>query len=402
VHTTKAGVPFARLAARTALACVFACVLACGMASSGGSSATSDSGLDVGTSSGSSGSSSGTLSDGGSGSSSGGSPGEASDARASADGGDASTGADAGTIWSCLSLYAPPASRDPGVWPFAIDSPWNTPIGSGAQYAAASDPSTSDLTTDGATINFGQWSEPVYVGTTADPMCNVYGQSGLLGTINCAAGAQPDDTSDGSLILIDAAHMYSYELGAAMKVSDGWQAGSGGGKVDLTGQGIDDPAWRAYAGSAVGGLIRRGELANVISHPLAFAIDSSRQTQSWIWPAFSNDYRNDYAGHLPMGTLAAIPSGVDICNLGLSAAGLVFARAAQDYGAYLVDSSTGLAFYADESMAGDGTQQQLVSQASGDLATIIAQMRVVTNSSQTTVGGGGTTRRAPPAPALAP
>jgi hypothetical protein len=310
-----------------------------------------------------------------------------------------------------LKPYAFPATRDPTAWPFAAGSPWNTPIGSGAAYAPSSDPSTSDLTTDGGAINLAVWSEPVYIGASGDPLCNAYGYGSLvatwsggsemlLGTLHCPASAMPDNTSDGPILLVDAIHAASYELGVARKVSGGWQADFGGAKVDLKGAGINTPAWRAYSGSALGGLIRRNELASVMPHSLAFAIDSPRQRKDWMWPAYANDYRSDYAGHLPMGTLAAIPPDVNLCSLGLSAPGLVMARALQDYGAYLVDSSTGLAFYADESMANDATQSALVNAAQGDLRTLVPLLRVVTNSSETAVAGGGSSRRAPVAPAF--
>jgi hypothetical protein len=120
-----------------------------------------------------------------------------------------------------------------------------------------------------------------------------------------------------------------------------------------------------------------------------------------VWPATTNDQAAaaNYKGHLPMGQLVGIPPTLDLCSLGLSAAGLVFARALQDYGGSLVDSSGGLAFYAEPRVEDDATlgEASLLNDARSDLAKIVPELRCVTNSTMSTPGGGGA-RRAPPAP----
>jgi hypothetical protein len=146
-----------------------------------------------------------------------------------------------------------------------------------------------------------------------------------------------------------------------------------------------------------------GELSGGIRHPLAFAIEQSQQKDAWVWPATTNDQAPaaNYTGHLPMGQLAGIPPGVDLCQLGLSPAGLVVARALQDYGAYLVDSGGALVFYAEPRVEDDASlgEVPLLDDARGDMSKIVAQMRCVTDNASGSVGGGGA-RRAPPAPSL--
>jgi len=56
-----------------------------------------------------------------------------------------------------------------------------------------------------------------------------------------------------------------------------------------------------------------------------------------VWPAYSFDMNDRYEGAVPMGSLLAIPPDVKIDHLGLSEKGMVVARAAQDYGVYVVD-----------------------------------------------------------------
>ena len=91
-----------------------------------------------------------------------------------------------------------------------------------------------------------------------------------------------------------------------------------------------------------------------------------------------------------MGTLLAIPSTVDIGKLGLSPQGLVIARAAQDFGVYLVDrGGGGLSFLAelgDPEIRWNGTAT--TPPWWGDLEIIKNQLKWVVNNSESTPGGG--------------
>ena len=95
-----------------------------------------------------------------------------------------------------------------------------------------------------------------------------------------------------------------------------------------------------------------------------------------------------------MGALLAIPPSVDIDALGLSTYGKVIARAAQDYGVYVVDrGGSGITFLAEY---GDpdiqlGRAQRRAGMVAG-LEIIRNQLQRVTNNSTTNRGGGGTPR----------
>jgi hypothetical protein len=106
-------------------------------------------------------------------------------------------------------------------------------------------------------------------------------------------------------------------------------------------------------------------------------------------------------GNVPMGQLVGIPPDVDLCSLGLSPAGLVVARALQDYGGYLVDTGGALAFYAEPRVEDDPTDGEaaLLDAARADLSKIVPGLRCVTDNTSSTVGGVGA-RRAPPAPSV--
>lgn len=145
-----------------------------------------------------------------------------------------------------------------------------------------------------------------------------------------------------------------------------------------------------------------GELTHGIHHALAIAVPRAKEVNAWVWPAISNDVDGkpdpEYQGAIPMGQLVAIPPSVDVTRLGLSAQGLVLAQALQDYGAYVVDSSSDYAYYGDTPVYAELDPHVNHS----DLQTLQPLLQCVTNNGPTTIGGGSSTapRRAPWAPWL--
>ena len=118
----------------------------------------------------------------------------------------------------------------------------------------------------------------------------------------------------------------------------------------INGTGDEFVAGRASQLSALGGLIRQGELTTGIDHAIAINMPSVRfySGEYFQWPAndadaYANNETYGYLGDDPnytMGTLLAIPRPIDINNLGLATLqGRNIAQAAQIYGMYIVDSS---------------------------------------------------------------
>jgi hypothetical protein len=256
-------------------------------------------------------------------------------------------------------------------------------------------------------INSHEWSHPIYLAAATDPTVNVYESGNLVdANVHCPTDAQPalppPPNTDAHLHIIDPTHLSLDEMWEASAVSDGWNC-QAWAKTDLLGPGVGQGGVRAYGGSAIGGLIRVGELTAGIRHVLAFAIEQSQQKDSWVWPATINDQSAaaNYTGHIPMGQLIGIPPGIDLCTLNLSPAGLVFARALQDYGGYLVDTGGAFVFYAEPRVEDDLSvgEVTLLNDARTDLAKITPALRCVTNNTASTVGGGGA-RRAPTAPTV--
>jgi hypothetical protein len=282
--------------------------------------------------------------------------------------------------------------RDAAQWPFAADSPWNTPIGRGARFVGAEDPRVADLRDPVAAINAATWSVPVFQAAAHDPVRAVRTPEGTT-RFRIPRDATPAAPADGDrhLAVIDSDARWVDECWQASVRHDHWSCRYHV-RNSLRGSGVLDGGTRAYGGSSIAGLLRTWELERGdVRHALAFAVPRADLEHGPIWPASSEDEGAVYRGNLRMGTLVAIPPSVDLGSLGLSAPGLAIARALQTYGAYLVDASENFTLYAEPSA------EDLLGPAREDLDRIRRLLRVVDNNDATHVGGGGE-RTGPAAP----
>jgi hypothetical protein len=278
-----------------------------------------------------------------------------------------------------------PAGRDARLWPFASTSPWNTPIGTNAQFASTtSDPRYGNLTDAYTAINAQTWSMATYIASPSDPIRTVTSSAGSwqYRIPDNAVAAAPAD-GDRQLLIIDPTGQYVDECWLATQQGVDWSCAYHV-RNSLRGAGVLAAGTRAYGGSALGGLIRTWELQQgSIRHALAMAVPRRDMMHGPVWPANSEDGNATYGGSLPMGSLVSIPSTVDLNSLGLSPGGLAIATALRDYGAYLVDASENFTLFAEPSAEGS------LAGARADLDKIRSQLRVVTNDSPSTPGGGG-------------
>ncbi len=358
-------------------------------------------------------------------------------------------------------LVLPAAGRDWRVWPFSSASPWNVPVGSGAQYVPV--PGLAGL---GTGLNFNdRWTSSVVVTAASDPTVHVLVNASwptsnwmflAHGKPNC--GNTPEDEAEilswvhasppafpanpwstlsdveAHQILPAAYHNAHDRFRAEVHMKpgvcaspdndglmavfqpDGWVLDTYATVIlsngDIVSDGLasfvdargDGTGWwngrRASMIPSFAGLIRTGELAHgKILHALAATIFTGLLARHAVWPAYAFDRHADaYAGSLPMGALLAIPPNVDIGALGLSPTGLVLARAAQDYGVYIVDSTGGagmtiMAELNDPDIRWAGWQN--------DVAAVVHHLQWITNNGVSSVGGGGHPR-GPLAPAFGP
>jgi hypothetical protein len=305
-------------------------------------------------------------------------------------------GAAIALLAGACAVAAPPSgkamqlngTRNAALWPFSSTSPWNMPIGIGAQFTGANDARNAELRSAGSAVNAGVWSHPVYQARTTDPMRSVSGGSGNASyrIPNGAEAALPNG-GDMHMHVVDPTQHY---------VDEAWDmtpAGNGNWdtpyhvRTNLYGPGVGEGGVRAYGGSALGGLIRVWEIqAGSIRHALAFGLPPDLMAHGPLWPATTEDGWTAYGGDVHMGSLFAIPGSVNVNALGLNAQGLVLAHALQDYGAYLVDASGNFSLFAET--AAEGT----IDGMRNDVGTLQNQLRFVTNNRPGSVGGGGAPR----------
>ncbi len=345
------------------------------------------------------------------------------------------TAAPATTTTTTATPSAPQAvgTRNAALWPFAADSPWNTPIGTGAALESTSGPLTSMIRSGASNLltwmNADQYSHPVYTATAADPVATITQPYDAAVTARVPAGATPANGSDKHLHVVQPDGRTIVEMWDVTRISSTRLNAGRVEVVDLYGSGLGpDNGVRAYGGSAVGGLIRKWEVDRsdpnytdgVIRHAIAIALPGGMlrygggpsgydaagfgTAKGYVWPATEQDYDSPsgYSGTIPMGQLFTIPKSVNVDALGLSPSARAIAKAIQDYGAYVTDRTgpTTVALYAEPSVSAAWIADVAGPSWSGSqLTTIRKSLVAITNNGPANVGGGGS-RPLAVAPAL--
>ena len=325
-----------------------------------------------------------------------------------------------------VSLAALPTSRDPVQWPFAADSPWNTPIGSGARFAAL-EPGGLDLTT-GIHIVSARLSHPSFRETPAnDPVeLLIAGQPAPLASLRLPDAALAATAISRNLHLIAADGFTLYEVFGAQRAAGRVLIGNNIKRHDLRGSGVP-PDFASANGSGLtpfAGSLTRAELTGPIRRVLGSvapleAITARADGTAHVWPAGWSQanipaLRAKMAtrGNVHLGSLLAIPPSVDLANLGVGTNGLVFelARALQDYGLYVKDAFDG-EWFTEWHQAGSphlvicgdfASAADLPPNFHAQLGHVIRHLQVVVNNSPQTIGGGGQPRVKTSAPPFAP
>ena len=302
-------------------------------------------------------------------------------------------------------------TRDPLVWPFARDSIWNTPIGSGARYVPA---------------ELGPANEASSRRVTVDPEHISVDPSAPVRTLSV-----PGQAGDGARVRVtsELAHGGSWNGCSTLLTEDGRSVWSGQPLVLTPG---GSPTWRwttqktpsdlrgdgvqgCHGGSrmsGLGGSLRLGELSGAapLRHALKVNLYCEKycyrgvsQADSKRWPAFTSDayWATRYNGtvkELKMGALLALPPSTDLGGITHPKVRKL-AAAFRDYGAYLVDDTAWDVHAVDmDAKVGKAEWPAGADTAfHAQLQTVFQMLSVVDNNSPTSIGGGGTPR-APLAP----
>lgn len=337
-------------------------------------------------------------------------------------------------------------TRDAFKQPFASNSIWNMPIGSGAVYVPAN---ISDDPAPGTWTRMPQVDEEHIVLRPDAPSTTInYSSAQWSGANRCAATGGPllqvpiptDYVVPSNIENASAVFLMSDRRTIAQ--TQPFARCSAGGSatafvkfpnVDLYGDGRTG----AHGGSglsAIGGSLRVGDLrpggkgpahalkVNVYAKQALFRCTTS--SDCYRWPANNAD---GYAvGHygiennngnraVKMGALLALPASLNIAGLGLETEpGRQLAWTLQNYGAYIVDDTWAPQFAFNAENGPDGSFkaqfkadygvdfEQLTTSTTPwarDVRRLVRALNVVDNNSATNIGGGGTPRQ-PLAPAL--
>ena len=351
--------------------------------------------------------------------------------------------------------------RDWRTWPFSRSSPWNQPIGSRAQYetvrglssipaglnynnrwtssiiiASSTDPIVPVLfnpasgtqstwvflANGGKTCGNGDAVEAKlksttstvvpfpanYYSTVATPKTNLwvlpknYQPAAQHYVAHLPTGSCPSADTDALMAVFQPNGLVLDTINTVV-MSNGTIITSMASYINARADGTGSSnGRRASMLPSFAGLIRKGEISSGhIPHALAALAPQSLLEAAAVWPAAAFDRSSHYTGTLPMGSLLAIPPAIDLTRLGLSPQGLLIARAAQNYGVYLVDSGGGgltfLAEFGDPEIRWKGTST--APPWWHDVLIIAHNLQRVVNNTASTPGGGGTPR-APLAPEL--
>jgi len=296
-------------------------------------------------------------------------------------------------------LVGQPFRRNVADWPFSTESPWNTSIGSRALLARITAPQWPPGALTNVTI-----VRQIYFSQPTDPRRRLFSPGEEPRQIRYPDWWNPKGVTDE---IVCALFMND---GLCCEMTEPLRLGSLDIRVrernstDLFGSGVgwSWPRHRIIGGSAFAGIIRRGELTFGIPHALALAVNpkylnATRGVNGHVWPGIPiapevlAQLGNE--GNLAIGSLLALSSRTNVATLGVgtSGPGYEIARALQDYGAYIIqttDAPLKLIASADAGLPPD---------IDAIWARLVPHLRLVSNNSMRNVGGGGERRR-PPAP----
>ena len=129
------------------------------------------------------------------------------------------------------------------------------------------------------------------------------------------------------------------------------------------------------------GLVRQADIdSGIIAHALNICISPTQLTTSYTSPAISFDRTPRYSGTLPMGTRLAIPFALNLSSHQFhSTVGAMIARAAQNYGAFLLDRGgpNGFTIRAEKNMTDPAFTNAWDYNTQLDLDWILSQLQLV-------------------------
>lgn len=289
----------------------------------------------------------------------------------------------------------PPLARNVFLWPFAPVSPWNRPLGGGAQYEPIRTPGF-----DLASAARGRLPRPILRELPHAPATGVRVRGAVVGTVRVLPNLPFPPLPGFILTLIDPVTGQATELLQPRRLPSGEIEAEALGRGSALGLGFG-PDWQPVLPSgfaAAGGVVRNGELAQGIRHALALNLPRAalNRDRPFVWPArpapLVGPGPPGQGGNVALGSLLALPPAFDPAALGFApgSPGHALATALRDYGAYVTDCSA------------PGVRLAVTGEAPAEIESVLAvllpHLQVVRNNSPESPAGGGTPRQLPAPP----
>lgn len=260
---------------------------------------------------------------------------------------------------------------------FASDSPFYQKLPNSTPAATNSAALVSSLksqahqyygtaTTPNIAINTERFSTPLYVARNSDPVSDITAWncqnqapsilshlSSQLKGVHIPTDMQPDPSNDGSVAIYNPDSRELVELWRARKNDGKWEA-CWGGRIAETSK--SSGVFSKNFGLSASGIakwatvIRHDELQRGrIDHVVGLAIPHTKK-DSVSWPAVRTDGRVG-GTELSIGQMLRLPAGLDIDAMKLSPVAKTIAKAAQEYGVIITDTSGAVSFAAENPIA---------------------------------------------------
>jgi len=215
-------------------------------------------------------------------------------------------------------------------------------------------------------VNYHQYSPALYVAYNTDPLQDIVAWNcqnkwngwdtefnRIMKNVRVPADMLPDPSSDGAVSIYNPDNNDVVELWQARKVDGRWQA-CWGGRITNTDSslGIFDSGYGASASGLAlwADTIRAKELlSGRIDHVISLGIPRTKK-DSISWPANRSDGSKD-GTELSIGQMLRLPASLDLDAMKLSPSARTIAKAAQEYGVIITDTSGAVTFSSENSIA---------------------------------------------------
>jgi hypothetical protein len=262
---------------------------------------------------------------------------------------------------SVFAANSPFYQKLPANSPSAVDSP---------TLVASLDKQAHDFygtpTEANVSVNTQKFAPALYVAYNTDPVYNVTGwncqgkQAGwntefnrIMQGVHIPADMLPDPSTDGAVSIYNPNSNDIVELWQARKVNGQWQACWGGRILNVDESlGVHTSGYGASASGIAlwATTIRAQEFLNhKIDHMVSIGIPRTKKA-SISWPANRSD-GGTLGTELSIGQMLRLPASLNIDAMNLSPSARTIAKAAQDYGLIVTDTSGSVTFAGENSIA---------------------------------------------------